>query len=136
MAPIRTEAEGPPIRPVLEIDRALRLHEDERARAQHMRQRAGIVLRVGRDLGEGDVAGLSDEAPERGVRYRRRIDPETADLDAMGRFFLGIMVIRAHGELAARNEDHLTSGLGLRDARPLDLARDTHAKPLFMEQPW
>src|SRR4030067_45811 len=31
MAPIRAEAEGPPIRPVLEIDRALGLHEEKRS---------------------------------------------------------------------------------------------------------
>jgi len=51
-----------------------------------MRQCAGIVLRVGRNLREGDVAGLSDEAPELGIGDWRGVDPETVDLDAMGRF--------------------------------------------------
>ena len=59
------------------------------------------------------------------------VDPEAVDLDAMRRLLLGIMVVRAHGELAAGNEHHLSAGLdfGLGAAGPLDLARDTHAAP-------
>jgi hypothetical protein len=36
-----------------------------------MRQRARIVLGVRRDLGEGDVPSVSDEATELGVGDRR-----------------------------------------------------------------
>jgi hypothetical protein len=92
-----------------------------------MRQRAGIVLGVGRDLGEGDVAGLFDEAGELGVRHRRRINKEAVDLDAMGRLLFGIVAVGAHGELAARDEDHLGLGLRLQSACSPCLARDAHS---------
>jgi hypothetical protein len=58
-----------------------------------MRQRARIILRVRRDLGEGDVAGLADKAPELGVGDRRIVDPEAVDLDAMGGLFLYVMTV-------------------------------------------
>ena len=92
-----------------------------------MRQGARIILRIGRDLGEGDVAGVSDEAPELGIGHRTCVDPETVELDAMRRLLLGVMVVRAHGELAAENENHLGAELGLRTASPLYLARNVHA---------
>ncbi len=53
--------------------------EHQRARIKHVRQRAGIILRIGRDLREGDVTGRLDEflelrgsSPACGRSRRRR----------------------------------------------------------------
>ncbi len=107
MPPVGAEAEGPPVRPIGEVDRPLRFLEHQRASAQHVRKSAGIVLSVRRNLGEGDMSGLFDEAAELGIGHRRRVHKEAVDLDAMGRLLFGIMMVRAHGELAALDEDHL-----------------------------
>jgi hypothetical protein len=139
MTPIGAEAEGPPIGPVLEIDRTFGLHEDERARPQHMRQRARIVFCIGRDLGEGHMAGVFDKAVELRVGDRSIIDPEAVDLDAVRGFLLGVMKVGAHGKLAAGNEHHLAPGfrLGLEGpTSPLHFARDAHAaQPLDIGLP-
>ena len=84
----------------------LRRREHQRAGLQHVRQRAGIVLRVGRDLGEGDVAGRLDEFAELPVRHRRAVDPEPVDRDAMDRRLFRIVPVGAHAEGAAGNEQH------------------------------
>ena len=71
---------------------------------------AGIVLRIGRDLGEGDVPGRADELLELPVRHRSAVDPEAVDRDAMDRRFLRIMPVRAHAERAALDPDHVRRG--------------------------
>src|SRR6202035_5447364 len=48
-----------------------------------MWQRAGIILRIGRYFGKGDVPRPLDETPEVAVGDRRAIHPETANCDAM-----------------------------------------------------
>ena len=113
-APVGAEFEPPPLRPVVEIDRALRRRKDERARLQHVRQRARVILSPGRDLGEGDVVGGVDELTELAVRHRRAIDPEPVDADPMDRRFLRIVPVRAHAEFAARHEDHVGERIRLR----------------------
>src|SRR3954447_19008544 len=74
-----------------------------------MWQRAGIVLRLRRDLGEGDVACRFDELPELAVCDRGPVDPEPVDRDTVDRGFLGIMLVRPHAERAARNHDHVAA---------------------------
>ena len=74
---------------------------------QHVRQRAGIVLRVGRDLGEGDMARRVDELAELAVRDRRAVDPEAVDADAMDRRLLRVVAVGAHAERSARHKDHV-----------------------------
>ena len=63
-------------------------------------------LRVDASLGKGDVAGRLYEFIELGVRNLVLIDPEAVDLNDMGEAFFGSLPVRAHGEAAARNEDH------------------------------
>src|SRR5262249_28100883 len=91
-----------------------------------MWQSARIVLRVGRNLGEADVARFSDEAAELGIRHRRVVHPEPIDLNAVSGLLLCIMMIRAHGELATRDVDHLGSWPHFETARPSHLPRDAH----------
>ena len=45
---------------------------------------AGIILRIRRNLRDGDVTRLIDEFLELAVRHRMPVNPE-ADLDAMDR---------------------------------------------------
>src|SRR6516225_2948342 len=92
-----------------------------------MRQSAGIILGIRVNLRESNVASLFDEALELGIRHRRIIHPEPMDLDAVSGLLLCIMMIRTHGELTARDVDHL----GERPhsaARPPHLARDAHPR--------
>jgi hypothetical protein len=42
--------------------------KDERTSPQHVGQRAGIILRIGRDFGEGNIAGRLDEFSEFSLR--------------------------------------------------------------------
>jgi len=81
--PVGAEFEGPPIREIAQIDRSIRRIEDERTCLQHVRQRAGIIRRVRRYFGEGDIAGRPDEVAKPPVRHRRAIHPESIDRDAM-----------------------------------------------------
>ena len=83
-----------------------RRREHQRAGIEHVRQRAGIILRVGRDLGEGHVAGRLDELLELPVGHRRAVDPEAVDRHAMDRRFFRIVLVRSHAERAAGNPDH------------------------------
>ena len=59
--------------------------ENQGGRFQHLRKRARIVLRVGRYLRERDVAGFVDEFPELPIGYRRTVDPEAANGNAVSR---------------------------------------------------
>jgi hypothetical protein len=106
-APVGAELELPPLRPVAKIDRALWRTEDERARPQHVRQRARIVLRVRLDLGEGDVAGRLHKLAELAVGDGRAIDPEAIDPHLMRRGFLRIVPVGAHAEGPALDPDHV-----------------------------
>ena len=107
MAPVGALGERPPLAEVAQVDRMLRRREHQRAGIDHVRQDAGIVLRVGRDLGEGDVTGRVDEFLELPVRHRRAVDPEAVDRDAMNRRFLRIVPVRSHAERAAGDPDHV-----------------------------
>ncbi len=72
----------------------MRRHEHQRAGVEHVRQRARIILRIGRDLREGLVTGRVHESLELAVGHRRAVDPEAVDRHAMGRRFLGIVIGR------------------------------------------
>ena len=106
MAPIGALHIGPPLAPVAEIDTMAPRHEDERARIQHVGQRAGVVLGVGCLLCERDVAGLVDELSELAVRDRCAVHPEAVDRDAMRGRLLGIVAVRAHAKGAGGNPHH------------------------------
>jgi hypothetical protein len=81
--------------------------EDEGAGFEHMRQRAGVVLCIGRNLRERDVARRLDELAELAVGDGSGVHPEPIDSHPMDRCFLGVMLIRAHGERAAGEPDHV-----------------------------
>jgi len=85
-----------------------------------VRQGAGIILSLERDLGEGDVSRLVNEAPELGVRDRRAIHPERVDRHPVGRRFFGIVAVGAHAEVATGEPDHArVAGQGHRPDRRL-----------------
>ena len=113
-SPIGAKFEPPPLRPVLEIDRPLRRRKDERSRFEHVRQRARVILRPWRDLGEGDMLRCVDELAEMAVRHRRAVDPERVDVDPVDWRLLGIVLVRSHVELAPRHEDHVGTRIRLR----------------------
>jgi hypothetical protein len=96
----------------MQIRHLLRRAEHERAGAQHVRQRARIVLPVGPDLGDGDVAGRLDELAELPVGDRRAIDPEAVDAHLMRRRLLRIVPVGAHAERAALDPHHPRRGIG------------------------
>ena len=73
---------------------------------EHLRPGAGIVGRVGRPLGHGDVSGLAHEAAELAVGHRARIDPESVDGHRVGRRLLGIVMVGAHREGRAGDPHH------------------------------
>lgn len=89
--------------------------EHERARLQHVRQGAGIVLWIGVLLRDGDIIRRVDERTELPVCDRRPVDPEAVDRHPVHRSLLGIMIIRAHPEGAAGNPDHIRIGNVLLD---------------------
>src|SRR6185295_1035694 len=109
-APVRAELEVPPLAPVARIDRMLGRRENERTRLEHVRQRAGIILRLRLDFREGDVAGRVDELAELTIGDRRAVDPEAVNGYAMRRGFLGIVMVRPHAERAAGDDDHAVAG--------------------------
>ena len=84
--------------------------EHQRPRPEHFRQRARVVLRVGRDLGVGDVARGGHELAEVTVGDWRRVNPEPAHGHAMNRRLLRVMTVRAHAERAAGYPDHAGPG--------------------------
>ena len=85
--------------------------EHQRARVDHVREHPGIVLRIGDNLGDGDVAGSLDELPELPVRHGMAVHPEAVHGDAVRRGFFRIMLVRPHAKSAAGYPDH---SLGLR----------------------
>ena len=72
-----------------------------------MRQRAGVVLRVGRNLRERDVACRLDKFAKLQVGDRSGVHPEAVDRHPMDGRFLGVMLVRAHREGAAGNPNHV-----------------------------
>ena len=114
MTPVGALHEAPPLAPVAQINRPRRRREHQRAGIEHVRQGAGIILGVGRDLRRRDVAGRPDKFPELVVRHRRAIDPEGVDRHAVDRRFLGVMIVRTHPEGAAGNRDHVAGPVVLR----------------------
>ena len=70
------------------------VHEHQRARVEHLRQRAGIVLRIGRNFGVGLVTGRDHEPLELAVGHRRAVDPEAVHRHPVDRRFLRIMTCR------------------------------------------
>ena len=117
MPPIRALQKSPPGAPVFQIDRPIGRPKNQRAGIEHVRQRAGIVLRVGRNFRERLMSGGPDEFLELPIGYRRAVDKKAIHGDAVDRRFLGIMFIRSHAEVAARNPDHVGRR---RLARPVD----------------
>ena len=79
MAPVGSAHVLPPVGDVLVIHRAAGLHEDQRPGVQHLRQGAGIVGGIGRQLGERGVTGGLDEPGELlvGDRVRSIQNPST-----------------------------------------------------------
>ena len=80
--------------------------EHQRARVDHVREHSGIILRIRRDLGNGDVAGSPYEFPELPVCHGMTVHPEAVHGDAMRRGFFGIMPVRSHAKSAAVYPDH------------------------------
>jgi hypothetical protein len=116
--PVGTKLEGPPLAPVAHIiDRVLRRVENQGASLEHVRQSARIVLRLRRDLGEGDMARRPDELAEFAVCHWSVIDPERVDCHAMNRRLFCIMLVRPHPEGAAGNPDHI----GVAHARTINV---------------
>src|ERR1700733_3477826 len=72
-----------------------------------MRERAGIIFRVGHNLGDGLVTRRLRELLELAVGHRGRVDPESIDRDPVRRRLLGIVMIRTHAEGTAGNPNHV-----------------------------
>src|SRR5262249_59007878 len=106
MAPVGAVPPRPPVVEVAQVDRALRLAEDERAGHEILGLGAGVVLRARRLLGPGDVAGLLHEAPELGHGHGMTVDREVADRHLADRALLGVEPVRPHPERPARHLDH------------------------------
>ena len=104
--PVRAKLERPPFGPVTRIDLTLGRGKHQRPRLEHVRQGAGVVLRIGRDLGEGDVTRLLDEFSEFAIGDRRAVHPEAVDGDAMNRCLFRIVLLRSHAKRTAGNPDH------------------------------
>ena len=107
MTPLSAGRPAPPVPHVTQVDRPGGLMKDQRSRDQHLGIGAGVISRIGSLLSPGDVTGGLHKAAELGDRHRMLVDPEPVHRDAMHRAFLGIKVVRAHGELARRDPDHV-----------------------------
>jgi hypothetical protein len=82
MPPVRAVNEPPPGADIVKAHRLVRFDEDERPGLQHLRRRAGIILRIGGELGERHVARRGDEFGEACVGDGISVDPEAGDFDA------------------------------------------------------
>jgi hypothetical protein len=60
--PVRTELEGPPSRPVVQINGMPGRRKDERPGPQHVRKRARVIRSLRLQFRKGHVAGGVDEA--------------------------------------------------------------------------
>ena len=72
-----------------------------------MGQGAGVVLRVGCDLGEGDMAGFCNELAKGTIGDRRPVNPEPVDNHPMDRCFFGIVAVGTHAVFPAGNKGHV-----------------------------
>ena len=129
MPPVRSRHPPPPVGYVVETHSVVGRREDERARHELLVGRLGSSRRhlrfelipVNGPLGRRDIAGGIHERAELGVRDFRLIDPETMNSHPMRRPLggIGLGIIRAHQELAARNPGHARwSFTGLDRVRP------------------
>ena len=107
LPPVCAELEFPPLRPVAKVDRAGGRAEHQRAGAEHVREGAGIVLRIRGNLRERHVSGRADEFAELPVRNRRLVNPECLDFHPMRRRLLRVMGIRPHAKDPGRNMRHM-----------------------------
>src|SRR3954451_200323 len=105
--PIRAEFEFPPLTPVAQIDRVLRWSEDERACFEHLRQSAGIFLRLRFPFRESQVPGFVYKFTKLPVSDRSAIYPKSIDAYAVSRCLFRIMSIRAHPEFTAGHKHHV-----------------------------
>ena len=85
----------------------LRRREDQRRGFEHVRQCAGIILRVGPLLGECHVSGFVDEFAELPVGNGSAIDSEAVHRNRMNRRLFRIMLVGSHAERAAGYPDHV-----------------------------
>ena len=108
-SPVGTELECPPLVPAVGIDCMLRWIENQRARLEHVRQSARIIIQIWHDLGEGDIAGRIDEFAELAVCNWNAIDPERVDRHAMNWRLVRIVPVRSHTERTAGNPDHVSA---------------------------
>ena len=115
--PRGAEGEAPPLAEVAEVDGLAGRREHQPTCLEHLRQGAGIILGIGRDLRPGHIVGRRHEGAELRIGDRRGIDPESVDRDAVARRFVGIMPVRAHAEGAAGNADHVGHRRARRDGR-------------------
>ena len=93
MPPVRALGERPPLAEVAEADRMIGRQEHQRARVDHVREHPGIILRIRRNLGDGDVASSLDELPELAVRHRKAVHPKTVHRNSVRRCFFRIMLV-------------------------------------------
>src|SRR3984957_19609575 len=93
-----------------------------------MRKRAGIVFRIGRNLGEGLVSCRLHELLELPVRHRSAVDPEAVDRNPMRRRLLGIVMVRSHAECTAWDPDHVGGAIE-RGFNPPDLLAQHRVSP-------
>src|ERR1700754_1460341 len=113
MPPVGTQYESPP---VLELHRYRTgwLHEDQRARMQHLGQGAWVILGARRNLGEGHVTGGTHEARKLRIGHWRAIDQERIHAHAMNGPFFRVEAFRAHAEHAAFQVEHIVFPWGER----------------------
>src|SRR3546814_9546749 len=70
------------------------------------------MLAIGRQLLKRPITRCRDECGEGGGGHRRFVDPETVDLDAAQRPFLGIEAVGSHSKAAAFDEAHAVERRG------------------------
>ena len=107
VSPVRCAQKGPPVLEIPQIHRTSGPHEDERARIEHLRQRAWILRGIGHLFRDGDVSGHLNEPREPRIRDRIAVDPESVDRHEMGRALLRIMTVRAHAKRLRGNPHHV-----------------------------
>ena len=84
----------------------MRGRKRQRARVDHVREHAGIILRIRRNLGNSDMPRGPYEFPELPVCHGMTVHPEAVHGNAMCRGFFGIMLVRPHAKSAPGNPDH------------------------------
>ena len=115
--PLRSRDPGPPVAGIAEVDGALRLGEDKRARHEDVRCRARVLRRVRRAFGDGHVTGGPHEPPELGDGHGVLIHPEAADADPVHRPLFGIIICRPHEKGTLRHPRHVLESPGRSHSR-------------------